>query len=147
LLVLVLAIMRHLRKQKDIEIILFGVIYILVFTIIYTLMYYDLNAFLFILIILLIYNIPSLFSTLILLFFERRRDKAIPKYVYFTVSILFFFISFYIWNSVGNIDNKNIYPFFNNAIHIIILYSIFSHFVALFFLTMINQLKISKNGT
>jgi len=133
--------------KKDKEALIFGILYILVFTLIYVAVFSGIEGFLFILLIILLYNLPSLITVLLLLFIERKRTIPIPKSIYFITSIAFFFISFIFWNSGSRIDSKNIYPILNQSIHIIILYSILSHFIALIILKTTTLFKSSKNGS
>jgi len=128
--------------KKALDSCIFGVLYILVFTLIYVALYYGLSGFLFIFILILVYNIPSLLSVLILLFIELKRKKSIPKFVYFLTSIVFFFISFVLWNH----DRSNSYSMFDKGIHIIILYSILSHGIAFLLFKIFKPLITQKNG-
>jgi len=133
-----------LKKDKDA--LIFGILYLLVFTLIYASIYYSSEDTIFIFTVLLVYNHPSLFSVLILLFIERMKKKTISQYLYLAVSIVFFYLSFLFWNSGSRVDSKNIYPIFNQGIYIIILHSILSHFIAFFLYNRITKLKYYQDA-
>lgn len=132
--------------KKDIDVLAFGFLYILIFTLIYVVKYYDIESFLFLFIVITVYSFPSLITVLILLLFERQFKFKIHEILYVVISILIFYISFALWNSNGY-DERNIYPSLSKEIHIIICYSILCHFISYGILKGIKYLKKKNNAT
>ncbi len=132
--------------KKDSDVLAFSFLYLVIYTFIYIITYYDIDAFLFILIIIAIYSFPSLITVLILLFIERQFKFRIHKIFYMIVSIIIFYISFIIWNKDGY-DTKNLYPSLSMEIHIIIYYAILCHVLSYIILMASKYLKKKINAT
>lgn len=131
--------------KKDIDVLTFGILYVLIFTLTYVFKYYDIKSFIFLFIIITVYSFPSLMTVLILLLFERQFKFKIHEILYVVISILIFYISFAVWNSNGY-DDKNLYPTLSKEIHIIIYYSILCHFISYGILKGIIYLKKKNNA-
>ena len=123
----------------------FSLLYLLIFTFIYIFVYYDLAAFLFILIIICAYSFPSLFAVLILLLFERMFKFKIHELIYVLLSIAVFYLSFLFWNYEA-MDSKNLYPIYSHHIHVAIYYAIASHASAYGLIKLYQYIKIKRHA-
>lgn len=132
--------------KKDSDILIFSVFYIIIFTLIYVLKYYNINSFIFLLLIITVYSFPSLITVLLMLLIERQFKLKIPLVFYLLLSIFSFYISFSLWNN-QEYDDKNLYPSLSNEIHIIIFHSMLCHILAYVLLVISKYLINNKNAT
>lgn len=115
--------------KKDRPIGLFTLIYILIFPLLYALSFHDLRGYIFFMLILMILSAPSLFTVLILLAFQRFKEKHIPEYIYFSLSILITSVCLTLLKYSDG-DPKNIYPIFEEHLFFLIALCVCSHLIA-----------------
>lgn len=126
--------------KKEDKIVLFGSLYLLFFTLLYTFIFFDARGILLFSLILAVFHLPSFVCILIILFYAKFKKVKIPDLLYYTTSFLVFIITFLIFTS-GDKDPKNIYPIFEEHIFIIILLCLMSNMMAYFSIKFINKRK------
>lgn len=131
--------------KKNEKIFLFGFLYLVFFTLLYTFIFFDAQGILFIFLILAVYNLPSFIFILIISSFNKFIKIKIPDALYYILSILVFIISFLLFTNENN-DPKNTYPIFEEHISIIILICLMSNIMGYLSIKFINK-KIGKNAT
>jgi len=126
--------------KKGIAILVFGILYILIFTFIYIFKFYNIDSFALLLIIITGYSFPSLISVLILILIEKQFKLKINQIFYLLLSIFIFYISFIFWN-LGGHNTKTIQQSISNETHIMIYYALLSHLLAYGIFMSINYIK------
>lgn len=126
--------------KKDRNIAVFTLVYILVFPLIYSLCFHDLRGYFFFMLLLMGISIPSFFAVLILLFFERFKEKRISEYIYLILSCSITTLSLTVLKYSDG-DPKNIYPIFEESIFILALLCICSYVIAFLASRYIEKLK------
>lgn len=127
--------------KKDGEVVLFLFIYLNSFSLIYSSGFVGIDYFLIMLILFMGYNIPSLFSVLILLAFERYTKKNISKYLYLGLSIAISSIIIYFWDNSLKNDSNFIYPIFKEQVSILISICVGSHIIAFCITELAKKIK------
>ncbi|MCC1484065.1 hypothetical protein [Winogradskyella immobilis] len=83
-------------------------------------------------------NIPSLFSVLILLAFERLKKRIISEYIYIIISITITSVILLNWNR-WNEGTKNVFPIFEESSLVLFSICVVSHLIPLIIV------KLTKN--
>lgn len=124
--------------KKDLDVIIFTVIYILIFPFIYAVIFHSLDAYLLFMIVLMFLSIPSLISVFILLLYTYKREKTFSPVIYIAVSFCLagLTISFFKYSDG---DPKNIYPIFEESILMLVIICLLSHCIAFIAVTLIKN--------
>jgi hypothetical protein len=118
--------------KKDWHVLVFGVIYIISFSMIYSLGFIGLDYFFTVLILFIANNTFSLIAVLVLLAIERICKKTISEYIYIVVSlVIVFYLLFDIKSSHKEFGNY-LYPLFKEDLLTLTSLIVTSHLIGYF---------------
>lgn len=127
-----------IRKNNK-ELVYFGVIYLICFTILYTSIFFDIIGWFIVYFLLFANSLLSLIAVLLLLKIERKRKKSIHLSIYVILSVILFSISFFTYKKV-TYDPRNLFPIFEEPFYVIIILCIVSNLFSIGSLFLIKKI-------
>ena len=129
--------------KKDWHVFVFGVIYIISFSMIYALGFIWFDYFFTVLILFIVNNTFSLIAVLVLLAIERISKKSISEYIYVVVSLVIVFYLLFDMKSSHTEFGNYLYPLFKEDLLTLTSLIVSSHIIGYFGFKLTQ--KIIKN--
>jgi hypothetical protein len=105
------------------------------------------DYFIWILLLFTVDNTVALLIILILLAFERIKNKYISEYIYLLISIIMISYMFYDFKTASQESGNYLHPIFKEELSILIPIAVVSHIIAYFGFNHIKKLIANKNDS
>jgi drug/metabolite transporter (DMT)-like permease len=117
---------------------IYGLIFLIAFSSLYTYNYYDTRGFLIVLLLLATMNLPSLITIIILLYLDAKAKMKVPRWA-FVLSVIVLFIPSFVLYKAKNDDPRNLFPIFEEPMHKIFILCLITHLIAMISILIIGK--------